>query len=862
MNHIQSDQFPIIIRSKGLKKLLSKRRLSPQNHIHNNLIFDDEIHSTNLKNYSSAPVYDQIRSQTDHTNRFYGLYKKLEDLRLPNETINMTPSPNSNNKNFYTGGTYSSRYEYENTLHGRGLSPEVHTIEPKDTLQIQKKFNLLAKYAGEPHYYAKPVDISSQRTPDISTQRQNKWNTENRNNNQATPPNLIPQSTVTARNNMKAEDADFTASTTEPYQVSPSNHLAQASTKERLRGYTASPISPRTPTPAPGEGYGTGHGSQWQERVMCKKHPGYMISFICVQERCGELLCQECKKEHGERVHEGEYQTLQNFKKSVALQLNQACDSLLNSSSNIEELQIGVKEKEEFYEDLQEKIKILQENVMNNVQEYFENLKREFENNVYTEVGRTRENLDSLQSTIASMVNKLKQDFHSLIFEKDTPEISLQKLTKIIRESYISSSDDFQTSILDVEEKIEKFLHYQKHNSRKKSKTTIEVEGNLLSNLEATLTKDIRIVKKQSISSEAPLSSQRQERGRPGAPPITDRRSKVKNAHMINQYKSQGKEGKVANKTRAIYQKAKQMNTVAGSQNDRKARTLTPVKDMTVNIPEKDTEEVRQKAHTPEWKSNTIAAQPKRYFQLRPQSQPKNSVQQQHQQQPQLNVDTTEEDEVEEGPERDNTKKNVEFELMEFLVDHMSGVYQSNKVKVLHHGFIEKLLGISEGIDLNNYKKKRLHFERVSEDLQTKGKSKTIFTAYEKVLFLMNVQEIGWTLIEVKRTPKVITLYDFLGRFSMNRYGDNLMEKIFEVIKHEYKVKMNQDVDIFMWERKILKEPCLVEKDPRDTGILVLEIVANAYQDKGPIKGKIGEDAVKKMRQNIEKIIVAFEGNN
>jgi len=870
---MHSEEFPLVIRSRGLKRLLSKRRTSPQNNIYTSgLIFEDELPSNNIKNYASAPVIDQIRPKFEQTDRFYGLYNKLEGLKLSNEIINRTPSPNNPhnilNNNYLTRDTHPPRYEGNNSSRTRDISPEIHTIEPRDALQIQKKFHLLAKFAGEPHYYSKPEDLHPQRiiqdTRSLSNQRQNKWNIEHRNPENRIPGNIIKQATVISRNNMKADDQEITTSTTDPSSHYPA---PQITSKDRLRGFTASPISPRTPTPVPGEGQGGGQGGHWQERVMCRKHPGYMISYICVQERCGELLCQECKREHEEEVHEGEFQTLQNFKKSVALQLNQACDSLLNSSSNIEELQIGVKEKEDFYGDLTEKISMLEENVMNNVQEYFGNLKREFENQVYIEVGRTRENLDGLQSTIVSMVVKLKQDFQSLIFEKDSPEISLHKLTKIIKDSYISSSDDFQSEILEVEEKIEKFLNYQKHNSRKKSKTTIEVEGSLLSNLEAVLSKDIRIVKKQSISSEAPPSSQRQERGRPGAPPIVNRRNKEKNVNMLNQYKSQNEAaassknntltvnlkdlkntGIKGNKTRAMYQKAKkQMNAEgSGGQNDRKSRTLTPVRDPVMNIPEKE------KAHTPQWKSNTME-DPNMNIKIRkysdnsrPDTQRKYS---------------TESDREEDSRVEVKEKKEINTELMEYLVEHMSGVYQSNKVKVLPYGFIEKLLNLSEAIDLNNFRKKRPHFDQVAEYLQTKGKSKTIFTAYEKVLFLMNVQEMGWTLIEVKRTPKVIILYDFLGKFSINRYGENLMEKIFEVIKHEYKMKLNQDVDIFMWDRKIAKDPSLVEKDPGDTGILTLEMVANAYQDKGALKGKIGDEAVKKMRQNIEKIIAAFESH-
>jgi len=286
---------------------------------------------------------------------------------------------------------------------------------------------------------------------------------------------------------------------------------------------------------------------------------------------------------------------------------------------------------------------------------------------------------------------------------------------------------------------------------------------------------------------------------------------------------------------------------------------LTPVRDLPVGIPEKE------KAHTPQWKSNTmedpnINIKIRKYSDNgRPDTQRKYSDNSRPDTQRKYSTESDGEEEAS-GLEM-NEKKQINTQLMEYLVEHMSGVYQSNKVKVLDYGFLEKLLNISGPIDLNNFKKKRPHFDQVNEYLQTKGKSKTIFTAYEKVLFLMNVQDMGWTLIEVKRTPKAIILYDFLGKFSINRYGENLMEKIFEVIKHEYKTKLNQDVDIFMWDRKIAKDPSLVEKDPGDTGILTLEMIANAYQDKGALKGKIGDDAIKKMRQNIEKIITAFESH-
>ena len=75
--------------------------------------------------------------------------------------------------------------------------------------------------------------------------------------------------------------------------------------------------------------------SQWQGRVMCTNHHGYMIAHICVQESCGELLCPVCGEDHENRDHVGIYRTLSDLRRDISIELTQVHKSLLKSADGL-----------------------------------------------------------------------------------------------------------------------------------------------------------------------------------------------------------------------------------------------------------------------------------------------------------------------------------------------------------------------------------------------------------------------------------------------------------------------------------------------------------------------------------------------
>ena len=103
--------------------------------------------------------------------------------------------------------------------------------------------------------------------------------------------------------------------------------------------------------------------------------------------------------------------------------------------------------------------------------------------------------------------------------------------------------------------------------------------------------------------------------------------------------------------------------------------------------------------------------------------------------------------------------------------------------------------------------------------------------------------------------PKVIILNDFLEKLVNTGHSENIFDTVFEVIKHEYTNKMDQNVGTHVFDRKIVGEPSLMEKDQADTGVLTLKIISDPFQGKPAVKKKFANEEIQEIRANIEAVL-------
>ena len=841
------EDLKLVIRSKGLRKLLADKfygfHWRGYNSEEKNRTHSPHFESTPEFRYHSArnenPVYnspptrnpaktDENREDVFHLNQNKN---KLRDRSQYNDQITFKDFQDKEDMIKFTKGIDEDfkRLEVKSSPSGKNIDQNMKYFQNNFKRPEMKE---KSSQTLPPEKEEKPQFNKSRNGDQLEKERiASRWN--DRFTNQINTNEDIDSSEKTEIYAKRANPLE---------QKIGSINTIPVSSRENSLQYIHNELSktPNKPVLTQGEEYSTSKGTQWEERVMCQKHPGYMVSFICLQDKCGELLCQTCKNEHQRRKHEGNYETLQNFKKNISGVLNEACESLIESNYNIQQLQAGMDAREKHYIEMGENISKLEENVLNNVREYFETMRQEFEKMVILDVKRVRESLNDLHMTVDNMVNKLKKDIFCLS-SRESPQKPLGVISKIVKESYMGSSEDFQTTIHEVQEKVHHFLDHQRKVS-KKPRILIKVDQDLYASIIDFLTKKIQLIK-SSASKFQP--SQITERGRT----LTKNSENMRESEKIKENKlkehiynkpeerlSEPREGKESYRT--SYESARSNHKIE----EMKRRALTPDLDF------------------PKSQNDIGINKPRSYT-----SEPFKSSEKK------INTNTrTKSDEEEYNREErhdikphliEQESREIDAKAMKFLVDHISKVYRSETVKVFDYSFFEDLFKSSSSIDLNNLRKKRLYLENVREHMNMRGKERCVFTAYDKVLFLLNVETIGWTLIEVRKIPKMIILYDFFGKF-VNKSGENLIEKFFEVIKYEYRMRLNQDVEINMWSRRVSKEPILFSKNLNDTGILVLEMVVNAYQNKDIMKGKVSMDVIKRMRRNVEQIFRAFESNN
>ena len=81
---------------------------------------------------------------------------------------------------------------------------------------------------------------------------------------------------------------------------------------------------------------------------------------------------------------------------------------------------------------------------MKKIKQYFGSLKQEYEKSIVASILKVSESIEELHMTILQMTGKLEEDIKLLLSYKDNPILLAEYLSKIIKGSYISTSDEFQ----------------------------------------------------------------------------------------------------------------------------------------------------------------------------------------------------------------------------------------------------------------------------------------------------------------------------------------------------------------------------------------------------------------------------------
>ena len=205
-------------------------------------------------------------------------------------------------------------------------------------------------------------------------------------------------------------------------------------------------------------------------------------------------------------------------------------------------------------------------------------------------------------------------------------------------------------------------------------------------------------------------------------------------------------------------------------------------------------------------------------------------------------------------------EKDLDIDTMKFLCEYIASNHNTTKIRVFDHEFFQLLFNTNNPIDFNYIEKGKLYFDMVAEYLTVdpSSKHKSVFTAHERLFFLVYVQP-QWILAEIKTNIKTIIIYDYLGKFAKNRVSEGIFGLLFEIIRYEYKNKLNQNPENFAWEKKFAHHPSLVSKNPNDTGVLAIKIISNAYQNREFTNNRVSPNEIMMIRKKIEKIFKNLE---
>ena len=499
---------------------------------------------------------------------------------------------------------------------------------------------------------------------------------------------------------------------------------------------------------------------------LCRFHPSNLVSYICIKENCGELLCPLCLYEHQKNKHIGEYEALPSFSMQIKQKLEQAQQSFSDMFEQVKNIQNVLGDKNKFDLRIVEELSQIEMNLVKNVRQFFDSVRQEFSKDIFFDFPKVSEELLHLHQDISTMSQSLADDLSAV-----SQDISLSNphlLTRIVQRDYIKSCAGSFNNLNNLKRRVQTFIH-DSTDFHHDNKLQLEVNSRIVSELLVLLAENVRI-KDLSLKSKFDFSNQPSEIQHqskfnnflspiPEHPPSDNIRMEPQDHPKDLGKGSEGdgkrekerikskedieekKEGPMSQRIR--HKAAERSSPEEEEDLQRRPRTLSPWKGVVSN-----TANVAKMINnigniTPNSLHNTQKST-KNHFEIK-----------------KLNEDITNR-----VLEMYNTggaspmgkslgDRDVDASMMRFLLGYMERYYNTNKVRVLEPTFFQKLLSINDALDFSDFARKEFYFDSVADDLQAGlPKGKCIFTSCEKIFMLGKVQASQWILVEIRNNPK------------------------------------------------------------------------------------------------------------
>jgi len=554
---------------------------------------------------------------------------------------------------------------------------------------------------------------------------------------------------------------------------------------------------------------------------QCRFHPNNSILYICLKNSCGELLCPLCLYEHQKIKHIGEYEEVSSYCEKLGIRLNDVHEKLVQSIDKLVGLQAIVSESDKFDLKLCFELERIEESLIKNIKQFFSNLREEFKNDVFFDYKKIMEDLNSLHQKTNFTIQTLEEDL--AYFSQAGTNISAQFISEVIQKNYIDNSFEFQKRLNTIDQRIRHFYN-QNIEDKPEQGLWLETSSNLKAKLLLLLNEGVKINKIPKQSKKSPLlESEKLNRGH---------KRKETNEDLLNYYKELAntlEDGRELKSTlpknlepieELIESPPRNRGRFASADyhsSRARAKTFSPLRDSARN----NLSSIR--GGTTNRKDSSYNSITDIYRSMRP-----------HTISP--------------------SEKDLDVYAMRFLIQYLQQQYNSPKVRIFDHEFFQRLFGVSGDFEISDLDIDRMNFEEVTEFLEVQStKHKCIFTAHERIFFVLHMQSY-WLLAEIRTNPKMIILYDYIGKLTKERIVDQLYAILFEIIRYEYRTKLNLNPENFSWEKRLSQHPALVVKNTNDTGILALKIMSNAFQNKDFTSYRVSFNEINLVRKKVEKI--------
>lgn len=580
---------------------------------------------------------------------------------------------------------------------------------------------------------------------------------------------------------------------------------------------------------------------------QCRVHPNSAISHICTKENCGKLLCQYCTCSE----HAGGYEDLASFPAKIRQELTQTHRRLITTVEQAQDLQGNLGDSNKFGLKFVEDLSSVETAIVRQVHQFFDNLREEFSSQFLFDLPKLLDNLTILRQALDSTIQGVDEDLRSVV-----KEVNPQLLSNIVQKDHTVSSMNYKKALSSIEERVKNFIAMNENNRDSMQNLKLETNPGLVSQLNYLLTDGVRILEKsntppqrlsQSKSARTlPLASQlipeaksEAYRSVPKETPSNNKTPERVKVGYFSRRLTNFDEKKQAMIEREMQQQQEKEERVKEQEQTTKKRTRTvsPWK----NAGEASSKNTLTNGFTTGTAVNTMTN-------IQQTMKTTKSIY------GTMNILSTS------TPQKNNGDRDIDIPEMRFLIDYMEKYYGGSKIKVMDPTFFPALFNISDTMELSDFGRKELFFENVTEELQSGfGKGRCVFTSYERVFLLGRVKGAQWILVEVRSNPKLIILYDFLGKLQKTKFSENLFALMIEVIRREYNMKLGQNPENYLWEKRVATQPTLIVKDMADTGVIALKVISNCYQNKEFSSAKVTINEINMTRKKMEKIFKMYE---